>query len=96
LQRRHHAEKDALVRVQGTDAAVSDAAGSVGEIVVNVGGGEHRPGGVMGLGGVDPPLAVFQLSVSILLHSKSLVARGGGKVGYSSNTAKPPEDFEIY
>jgi hypothetical protein len=44
----------------------------------------------------DTPLALFQLSVLIRLHSKSLVARGGGKVGYSSPTAKPPEDFEIY
>jgi hypothetical protein len=64
--------------VKGTDAAAADAAGAVGDLVVDVTGGEHRTLAVGHIGLVeaarDAPLAVGQLLAYLRFHSKSLWA----------------------
>jgi hypothetical protein len=64
--------------VHGTDAAAADTAGAVGDLIVDVAGGEHGP---LAVGCVRPvetaleaPLAVGQLPTYLGLHSKSLRA----------------------
>jgi hypothetical protein len=67
--------------MNGADAAAADAAGPVGDLVVDVRGGEH--GAVTRLGGglveaaLDAALAVSQLASYLGLHLKSLRASTG-------------------
>ena len=62
--------------VDGADAAVADAAGAVGDLVVDVAGGEHGLVAAAQVGLVeaafDPALAVGQLPAYLGVHSKSL------------------------
>src|SRR5262249_51636324 len=64
--------------VEGADAAAADAAGAVGDLIVDVAGGEHRAAAVGDVGCVEPAgeasLAVSQLLAYLGFHSKSLCA----------------------
>src|ERR1700730_1741191 len=56
-------------KVQGPDAAVSDAMHTIGHFVVDIAGGEHGLGGVAGLGFVEPPLDLALASVQPIPYS---------------------------
>ena len=76
-------ETDALSeQVKGADAAVSDAAAAVGDVIVDVGGGEGGPAGVAEAflveSAFNSALAVGELLVYLGAHSKSLSAGGDG------------------
>jgi hypothetical protein len=62
--------------VQGADAAAADGAGAVGDLIVDVGGGKHRPSAAVHIGLVetapDPALAAVQLPAYLWFHLKSL------------------------
>ncbi len=64
-------------QVHGADAAVSDAAVTVTDLIVNVRGGEHRLLAAIDIGFVESPLdaalAIVQLSAYLGVHSKSLL-----------------------
>ena len=66
--------------VDGADAAVADAAGAVGDLVVDVAGGEHRLAAAAQVGlveaALDAALAVGQLLAYLSFHSKSLLVTG--------------------
>jgi hypothetical protein len=71
----------ACQRVQSADATTADATGTVGDLVVDIAGGEH---GTLAAGDVgcveaacDAPLAVGQLLAYLGFHSKSLWAKPG-------------------
>ena len=71
--------------VEGADAAAADRAGAVGDLVVDVGGGEHGPSAAVHVGPVetalDAALAVGQLSSYPGFHLKSLrSSRGSWRV----------------
>jgi hypothetical protein len=78
--------------VEGADPAVGDAAAAVGNLLVDVAGGEHGLKAAAAVAGVesafDPALAVGQLVVDSRVHSKSLVATGVGKRDDSSTPRK--------
>ena len=67
--------------VQSADAAAADGAGAVGDLVADVGGGEHRPSAAVHVGFVeaapDAALAVGQLSAYLGFHLKSLRSSRG-------------------
>jgi hypothetical protein len=66
--------------MQGADAAVGQATVAVGDLIVDAGGGEHRPVGPLQLGFVQAPLNAPLASVELLsylkLHSKSPFCKG--------------------
>jgi hypothetical protein len=66
--------------VDGADAAVGQAAGAVGDLVMDVAGGELRSVAIPQLGlvqaAVDAALAVGELAVYSGVHSKSLRPSG--------------------
>ena len=63
-------------QVEGPDAAVRHAMDAIGDLVMNVGGGEHGPSGVAEPFFVESAfnsaLAVGELLVYLSVHSKSL------------------------
>jgi len=86
--------------VNGPDAAVNEAARSVGDVITNVGGGE---GGFAAVAeslvveaSLNPALVAGQLLSYGNFHSKSSGNRGVGMDCYSSNTAETPTDFEFF
>src|SRR6185369_12470804 len=73
--------------MEGTDASVSDAAGAVADLVVNVAGREHglRTTTEVGLieAALDPTLAGLELLVYRGVHSKTLDVGVHGETVYS-------------
>jgi hypothetical protein len=69
--------------VEGTDAAVGDAADAVGDFVMDVAGGEHRSGATAEIGlvqaALDPARAAVLLLVYPWVHLKTLVTGVFGK-----------------
>src|SRR3954452_4129764 len=67
--------------MEGADAAVGQAATAVGDVIVDIGGGEQRPIPLADLGFVESPvhaaLAVGELLSYLGVHSKSLSVRAG-------------------
>ena len=86
--------------VDGADAAVGDAAGAVGDLVVDVGGGEHGSGAAAEVGFVeaafDAALAVGQPPSYDGIHSKSLVGPGVRERVHLLKPRKTPRDFEFF
>jgi hypothetical protein len=79
-------------QVHGTDAAMSDAVHTVGNLVFYIAGGEGRSFAAALVGLVEPslqpPLAVAQFSSYDRIHSKSLRASGVKKCEHSSDARK--------
>ena len=65
-------------KMKGADAAMADAVHAVGDLVVDVAGGQHGPRAVDAFGFVEPTLHPALASAKALLyfelHSKSLSA----------------------
>ena len=72
--------------MDGADAAAGDAAGALGDLVVDVAGGQHGLGAAAQVllvqAPFDPALAVGQFSSYARFHSKSLRATGVGESRY--------------
>jgi hypothetical protein len=86
--------------VQGPNAAAAEAAGAVGDLVVDGAGGEHGLSAVRDVGLVqaafNAALAVGQLLAYLAFHSESL---GEGTGCWSAQTMKPrktPRDFDFF
>jgi hypothetical protein len=86
--------------VNGSDAAVDESTSAVGDFVVNVGGGVHRPLHSPKVMLVEPPLdaslAVGQLGSYLGTHSKSSGARDEWDCSHPQLPRKTPKDFELF
>jgi hypothetical protein len=86
--------------VQGADTAAAEAAGAVGDLVVEVPGSEHRTAAVEDVSFVeaacDASLAVGQLLAYLGFHSKSLWAWTGGMGCTTMKPQKSPGDFDFF
>jgi hypothetical protein len=69
-------------QVDRPDAAVDGRPAAVGDLLVDVGGGHHRPGAAAVVASVPAaehaPLASFDLLSYLGVHSKTSVRRGAG------------------
>ena len=87
-------------QVDGADAAVADAAAAVGDLVVDVAGGEHGLGAAAQVGLVEPLLnpllAAGQLPAYLGVHSKSLRDWGDEWLVTTHQTPETPKDFEFF
>ena len=85
--------------LKGADAAVGDAAGAIGDFIVDVGGGEGGPVGVaepfLVESAFDSALAVDQLLVYLGVHSKSLSAGGDG-CSLQHQTPQKHQGFRVF
>src|SRR5262249_24973167 len=85
-------DRGARQQVEGADAGMGNAAGPVGDLVVDVAGRGHGLGTAAPVGlvqaALDPALAVVQLLVYRWVHSKALVTGVLGEPVNSSNTAE--------
>jgi hypothetical protein len=86
--------------VQGSNAAAAEAAGAVGDLVVDVPGSEHRTLAVEDVGFAeaagDAALAVGQLLAYLSFHSKSLWAWTGDMACTTMKPQKSPGDFDFF
>jgi hypothetical protein len=86
--------------VQGADAAVSNAAAALAELVVDVAGGEHGFGAAAQVALVetflDPALATCQLLAYPGVHSKSSRDWGDEPWLNTHQTPETPQDFEFF
>jgi hypothetical protein len=87
-------------RMNGADSAVGESLSAVGDLVVNVDGGKHRPLHPEEVVFIEPSvvasLAVEQLSRYLESHSKSSGSQGGWVWVSPDILRNTPKDFEFF
>jgi hypothetical protein len=86
--------------MDGSNASDGESTGTLGDFLVDVGGGQDGLGAAVEIGFVeaslDASLAVGQFLPYALSHLKSLVAWSGGERLILHETPEMPRDFEFF